>query len=91
MVSHDPALQAQTVQMYRELLRFNGADHFLATPNAINGPSVAEPYENAGRSSFTPAIATPEVSQWGINLITVPELVRQFRSGPADAAATARP
>ena len=84
MVSHDPALESQTVQMYRELLKFNGADHFLATPNAINGPSVAEPaLENPGRSSFTPAIATPEVSQWGINLITVPELVRQFRTGPA--------
>jgi len=76
-VSHDPALQTETVQLFRELLTFNGGDHFPATPASIDDPSVAEPVrETPGRSSFTPAIATPETSQWAINIITTQELMR---------------
>jgi hypothetical protein len=32
---------------------------------------------NPGKSTFTPAIATPEVSQWAINLMTIPEYLRR--------------
>ena len=80
MVSRDPALQAATLNLFRGLLKFNGNDYFLATPNVITGSAVPETvFENPSRSSFKPGLATPEVSQWAINLITAPELMRQFQ------------
>jgi hypothetical protein len=78
-VSHDPALESAALQLFRDSLKFNGGDHFPAALTVIDGPSVAEPVEETpGRNSFTPAIATPETSQWAINLITTTELMRQF-------------
>jgi len=84
MAGHDPALQTATLNLFRGLLKFNDNDYFLATPNVITGPAVPEPvFENPSRSSFKPGLATPEVAQWAINLITAPELIRQFQPPPA--------
>jgi hypothetical protein len=89
-VSHDPELESAAMQLFRDSLKFKDGDHFPATLNVIEGPSVAEPVEETpGRNSFTPAIATPETSQWAINLITTTELMRQFT--PAAAAAASAP
>jgi hypothetical protein len=59
---------------------------------AIEGPSVAEPVkETPGHNSFTPAIATPETSQWAINLITTTELMRQFKAAADTKPQTTAP
>jgi hypothetical protein len=79
-ISHDPALEASALQLFRDALKFNDGDHFPANLTVIEGPSVPEPVmETPGHNSFTPAIATPEASQWAINIITTTELMRQFR------------
>ncbi len=73
-------LQEKAIALYRDLLKFDGQDRFLAEPIRLDGPSVAQPaWVNPGTSTFTPAIATPEISQWAINLMTAPELLRQFK------------
>jgi hypothetical protein len=80
-VSHDPELESAAIQLFRDSLKFNGGDRFPATLIAIEGPSVAEPVkETPGHNSFTPAIATPETSQWAIDIVTSTELFRQFHS-----------
>jgi hypothetical protein len=72
-------LETRSLDLYKSLLRFRGTDYFVAAPDKYEGPSVPQlAIENKGTSTFTPAIATPEVSQWAINLITVPELFRNF-------------
>ncbi len=79
-VAHDPVLKDAAMQLFRDSLKFEGGDHFPATLTLIEGPTVAEPVkETPGRNSFTPAIATPETSQWAINIITTTELMQQFR------------
>ena len=80
-ISHDPQLEAATVQLFRDTLTFNGGDRFPATLPEISGPTVSEPVvEKPDHNSFTPAIATPETAQWAINLITTTELAHQFQS-----------
>ena len=84
VVAHDAGLESEAIEMFRASLRFKDGDHFPAALTAIEGPSVAEPVkETPGHNSFTPAIATPETSQWALDLITTVELVRQFGGGGA--------
>jgi len=72
-------LEARSLDLYRRLLRFGDGDYFRAIPEHFDGPMVTQPAEeNPGTSTFTPSIATPEVSQWAINLITMPEMLRRF-------------
>jgi len=74
-------LEARAINLYRGLLRFDGDYYFRKVPLKFDGPDVTQvAVENPGRSTFTPAIATPEVSQWAINLISMPELLRRFKS-----------
>ena len=89
-VSGDAELESAALQLLRDSLKLNGGDRFPATLTAIEGPSVAEPVkETPGHNSFTPAIATPETSQWAINLITTTELMRQFKAAGSKPQTTA--
>jgi hypothetical protein len=82
VIAHDAGLESEAIEMFRASLKFNDGDRFPVALTAIEGPSVAEPVkETPGHNSFTPAIATPETSQWAIDLITTVELVRQFSVG----------
>jgi hypothetical protein len=73
-------LEDRAIALYRGLLKFGDNDYFIATPESFDGPTVTQPARvNPGTSTFTPSLATPEVSQWAINLITMPELFRQFK------------
>jgi hypothetical protein len=75
-------LEAKSLELYRALLKFGDSDYFRAPPVRYTGPAtVQETVENPGTSTFTPALATPEVSQWAINLITMPVLLRKFAAG----------
>jgi hypothetical protein len=85
--SHDAALENTAIQLFRESLKFKDGDHFPANLTDFQGPSVVEPVEETpGDSSFTPAMNTPEASQWAISVITATELFRQFRTDPGRAA-----
>lgn len=91
-VSGDSGLEAAALQLFRDSLKFNGGDRFPAMLTAIEGPSVAEPVkETPGHNSFTPAIATPETSQWAINLTTTTELMRQFKAAADTKPQTTAP
>jgi hypothetical protein len=90
----DPALEARAAALYRHLLRFGNDDYFRAAPLRYDGPTTTQPtLENPSTSTFTPAIAVPEVSQWAINLISMPELLRAFRprAGQQPGTAGAQP
>ena len=70
-------LKKRSLELYQGLLKFGDNDYFIEKPEIIDGPHVTKPVIlNLGKSSFTPALATPEVSQWAINLMTIPELLR---------------
>jgi hypothetical protein len=85
--SGDQALEDYALAQYRDLLKFNGGDYFLATPQSFDGPTVTQAAkENPGTSTFTPIIATPEVSQWALNLMTTTELFRAFKAKAQVAA-----
>ncbi|MBI0476358.1 Tat pathway signal sequence domain protein [Sphingomonas sp. MA1305] len=72
-------LYRRAIDLYRGLLRFGSTDYFRAQPVAVEGPTTSQTVlENPGTSTFTPAIATPEVAQWAINLISMPQMLRRF-------------
>lgn len=84
--SRDVALENTAIQLFRESLRFKEGEHFPADLTVFEGPSVTEPVkETPGTSSFTPAMNTPEASQWGISIITATELFKQFKAAPGNA------
>ncbi len=86
--SGDQALEDYALQQYRDLLKTKDTDYFTAALQSFDGPTVTQPAkENPGASTFTPTIATPEVSQWAINLMTTTELFRQFKARPQVAVA----
>ncbi len=75
-------LETRALDLYRGLLHPDGQDYFTATPMAVDGPGVPQPaLENPASNTFNKAIAVPEVSQWAINLISMPELFRRFKAG----------
>jgi hypothetical protein len=88
----DQALEDYALTQYKDLLKFKDGDYFIATPNSFDGATVMQPAkENPSSSTFAPAIATPEVSQWAINLISAPELFRTFKARPQVAKPAATP
>ncbi len=75
-------LETRALDLYRNLLHPDGHDYFIANPLAVDGPGVPQPaLENPATNTFNKALAVPEVSQWAINLISMPELFRRFKAG----------
>jgi hypothetical protein len=73
-------LEDKACELYRGLLKFRDGDYFLARPLVVDGPGVTQPaVEEVARNTFTPSIATPEVSQWALNLMTTTEYLRKFK------------
>jgi len=76
-VAHDAALRQQAAQIMEAALTTNGRDRWPATPQQIEGPRVPRPLEEIS------PLATPDASQWAINMITTTELLRRFQPSAA--------
>jgi hypothetical protein len=70
-------LRERAIEMHAALLTFGDDDYFNAAPLIFDGPSVTQPAViHPGARRFSAAnVHTPEIAQWAINLITIPELL----------------
>jgi hypothetical protein len=73
-VAHDPALEQKAQRLLEESLTVNGQERWPATLPVIQGAPVPRPVQEVA------VIATPDVSQWAIDLITTTELLRRYRA-----------
>jgi hypothetical protein len=71
-------LRKKAIEMHAALLTFGDDDYFDAAPLVFDGPSVTQPavIHPGARRSPAANVHTPEIAQWAINLITIPELLR---------------
>jgi hypothetical protein len=78
-------LHTRAIALYRGLLHGKGHEFISATPELIDGPRVTQPsvYHASAKIIRPVNFATTEVAQWGINLITMPEILRRFEVGDA--------
>ena len=75
----DAALEQKAQRLLEESLTVSGQERWPATLPVIQGPLVPRPVQEVA------VIATPDVSQWAINLITTTELFRRYKSPTAGA------
>lgn len=76
-VARDSALEQKARRLLEESLTVNGKERWPSTPPVIQGPLVPRLVQEVA------VIATPDVSQWAINLITTTELLRRYSSASA--------
>jgi len=77
-------LHQKALDLYRKLLVMQGQEYMMAEPEIVDGPTVSQrAVINSSALAFASKFAVPEVSQWGINLICMPELLNQFRPARA--------
>ena len=79
VVAHDPALEQEARRILEDSLTVNGKERWPSTLPVIQAPLVPRPVQEV------PVIATPDVSQWAINLITTTELLRRYASASGKA------
>ena len=76
-VAHDTKLEEKAIGHMQDSLTVNGRERWPATVPLVEGAAVPRPVHEF------PVLATPDVSQWAINLITTTELIRSFKPAPA--------